>query len=184
MTGVAAWWYRHGWTLSQLPRWMRKHWWLSLRAGTVCWVWPDYAARIQGCSQDQQWQDQVQVQDCSSQDQDQDQNARTSGEHRLIRLSSSLSSSCLSQKLLNKISSSLCLCQNYLINFHHHRPHRVCNVFIYISARKNTFNSFIQETYRINTIVLFSEVETRPSQCCLPTPCVLSARTASYTQCH
>jgi len=92
------------------------------------------------------------------------QNARTSDEHRP---SSSLSStSCLSQKLLNKISSSLspCLCQNYLINFYHRRTHHACNVFIYISARKNTLNSFIQATYRINTIVLFTEIETRPSR--------------------
>ena len=58
-----------------------------------------------------------QDQDLSSQDHDQDQNARTSGEHLL---SSSLlsTSSCLSQKLLNKISSSLsrCLCQKLFNN--------------------------------------------------------------------
>jgi len=133
--------------------------------GSHCWVWPDYAARIQGCSQDQQWQDQDPSPRRSSQDQDQDQDARTFSKHRLL---SSLSlTSCLSHKLLNKISSSLspCLCQNYLVNFHHHhRPRHVCNVFIYIFVRKNTFNSFIQATYHINTIVLFSEVETRPSR--------------------
>jgi len=50
------------------------------------------------------------------------------------------------------------------MNFYHHRLRHVCNVFIYTSAHKNMFNSLIQATYRINTIVLFSEVETRPSR--------------------
>jgi len=67
--------------------------------------------------QDQDLSSQDQDQDRGSQDpdQDQDQNARTSGEHVL---SSSLlsTSSCLSQKLLIKISSSLspCLCQKLI----------------------------------------------------------------------
>ena len=34
------------WLNTQLPRWIREHSGLLLLAGTVCWVWPDYAERL------------------------------------------------------------------------------------------------------------------------------------------